>query len=138
MKTVIVVALSLVATAALAADAAKIDFTTVLNDQDGHPLEECIEPMANPPLAPVDKACTKKQDITLGIVSTRALLTPEQNLQPEDSQKRGQLALSVYRSAGAQLTAEEVALIKKRIAAVYGPLIVARAFPLLDPATAAK
>ena len=42
----------------------------------------------------------------------------------------------VYKSAAAELTVDEIKLIKDQVAKTWGPLIVARAFPLLDPATA--
>lgn len=65
----------------------------------------------------------------------RALSAPEQGLAPEESLKRGQLAFNVYTSKAAQLTVDELAMIKRLIAKAYGPIIVARAFPLLDPAS---
>lgn len=111
-------------TSAIAADIHKIDFTQVLIDQDGATMAECVDP----------PDCKAKRDITLGSVAMRSLAAPEQSITPEESLKRGQLALSVYKSPGAELTAEEIALIKKQVAKTYGPLVVARVFPMLDPA----
>jgi hypothetical protein len=59
---------------------------------------------------------------------------PVMNLPQDEALKRGQLALSVYKSDGAPLTAEEIALIKKQIAKFFGPIMVVKAFALLDPA----
>lgn len=118
--------------AAFAADSRKIDFTAILTDADNQPIYECANP--GPSIPANDPACKDKRPFTLGLAAERALIQPEQNLSPEDSLMRGQLALNVLNSSGAELKAEEIALIKKRIAALYGPLIVARAFPLLDPA----
>jgi hypothetical protein len=56
-------------------------------------------------------------------------------LADDEALKSGQLGLRVYKAESAQFTAAEIALIKKRVAAIYGPLVVARSFPLLDPAT---
>lgn len=109
----------------------KVDFQTVLTDQDGEPMTECIDD----PLPKGGEVCKVKRPVTLGTVSLRSLAAAEQGLAPDESLKRGQLAISVYKSAGAQLTAEETALIKKQISKFYSPLIVMRAFPLLDPAT---
>jgi hypothetical protein len=119
------------ASAAFAADVRKIDFTAVITDIDDAPLVECSDPATIPA---TDPACKAKKTVTLGLVAMRALITPEQGVSPEDNLMRGQLAISVAHSNGAELKAEEVALIKKRIGTVYGPLIVARTFPMLDPA----
>lgn len=115
----------------IAADGRKIDFTVVLTDADDQPIIECADPQNVDPSNP---ACKTKRPFTLGTAAERALVSPEQGITPEESLMRGQLGLSVMHSAGATLTAEEVALIKKRIAANYPPLVVARTFPLLDPA----
>jgi hypothetical protein len=132
MRTLPILLACLVATAAVAADnPRKIDFTTVLLDADEAPIQECTDPVS---LLPTDPACKSKRTITLGLVAERALVAPEQGLSPEDSLSRGVLALRVLHDNGAVLKVDELALIKKRIAAIYGPLIVARSFPLLDPA----
>ncbi len=107
-----------------AANSRQIDFTVVLLDQEGEPMSECADP----------PDCKAKRAFTLGMAASRALLAPEQNLAPEESLKRGQLALSLLKATAAELTAEEIALLKKQIAKAYGPLVVARSFPLLDPA----
>lgn len=107
----------------------KIDFTVNMVDQDGEVLMECAE---NPPPAKAEE-CKAKRPVTLGMVAMRAVAAQEQGLAPEESLKRGQLALSIYKSPAAQLTAEEVALIKKQVAKFYAPLLVVRAFAILDP-----
>jgi hypothetical protein len=121
------------AAAASAADAArKIDFTAPILDQDDMPMRECTEPAT---LAATDPGCKAARTVTLGALAMRALVAPEPGIAPEESLKRGQLALDVYRSAGAELTAEDIALIKRLINKVYPlPLVVVRTFPLLDPA----
>lgn len=128
----IIISLCVFAAAAAAAETSrKIDFSVAIIDQDGEPMLECTEPATLPA---VDPACKTRRAITLGVVAMRAVMTPEPNLAPEESLKRGQLALSIYKSTGAELTAEEIALIKRQLAKSYGPLVVARTFPLLDPA----
>jgi len=46
--------------------------------------------------------------------------------------------LKVYAGGEQSLTAEQIAEIKKSIGTVFNPLLVARCFPLLDPAVATK
>lgn len=108
----------------------KIDFTTVLLDQDDKPIVaiECAN-------ATTDAECKdKKQTIfTLGLVALRSLNLAEANLQPGESQRRGYLAVSIYKSAGAQLSSDEITLIKNQIAKMYAPIVVMRAFEILDP-----
>jgi hypothetical protein len=127
-----IIAACMISFSAIAADAPrKIDFTTVLMDQDNEPMQECLDPQS---AQASDQACKSKRPVTLGALAMRALAAPEQGLAAEESLKRGQLALMVYRSPGAELTAEEVSTIKKQMAKFYSPLVVARAFPILDPA----
>lgn len=124
--------LSLLAMPALAADdsARKIDFTQVLADQDSEVFLEC----ADNPLPRDDRDCKSRRPITLGMVTLRALSMPEQNLGADESLKRGALGLQLYRAKAATLTVEEISLVKKQISKMYGPLLVAITFPLLDPA----
>ena len=132
MKTLaVVIALSLTVPV-LAEEPHKINFTSVLTDQDDQAMTEC----ADNPAPKTDAECKVRHPVTLGMVVLRALVMPEQGLAPEESLKRGQLALSVYKAEAAVLTAEDTALIKKQMAKVYSPLITARAIPILDPATA--
>lgn len=115
---------------AIAEDARKIDFTAVLVDQDNEALKECADPDLK-----LDQPCKTFRPITLGMVAFRALVTPEAGISQDESFKRGQLGFALYKSTGQQLTAEETALLKRQIARSFGPLVVARAFPILDPAT---
>jgi hypothetical protein len=120
-------------TAAFAADEPrKINFTEVLTDQDGFVMTEC----ADIPAPKSEDVCKVHRPITLGMLAMRALAAPEQGIAADESLKRGQLAISVYKSEGAQLTVEEIALIKKQIAKFFGPLVVVKTFALLDPAQA--
>lgn len=119
-------------TSALAEEPRKINFTTVMLNQDDKPMLECVD---DPP-PKKDEACKVQQPVTLGMVVMRALVMPEQGLAPDVSLKRGQLALHVYKSEDAILTAEEITTIKTQMAKIYSPLVIARAFPILDPATA--
>ena len=104
-----------------------IDFTVVLKDLNG---EDIIERN----LAPDNTA--KSKPLTLGAVAANALLAQfedEKNLSGEEKVKRYGLAMRVVSSKDAALKAEEVAEIKKLVAKAYSPLIVGRAWGLLDP-----
>jgi hypothetical protein len=125
--------LLLLTTAASAADGRSINFATVITNEDGKPIIECTDP---PTVVSTDPACKSKRDVTLGILAFRALSFPEQGVSGEDNLLRGNLALRVYKAGELQLSVEEIALIKKRIGAVFTPVLIARCFPLLDPATA--
>lgn len=135
MRTIFLTACAaiFVTSSLIAADAVRqIDFTAVLTDPDDAPITVCADQVA-----PKDEAeCKTHRPVTLGFAAMKALVTPEQNATPETAFKRGQLALMVYKSSAAQLTVDELKMIKDAIAKTWGPLVVARAFPLLDPALA--
>jgi hypothetical protein len=133
MRSILISLFSLAATTALAADARSINFATVITNEDGKPYVECTDP---PTAESTDPACKAQHDLTLGIIAFRALSRPEQGVAAEDNLLRGNLALRVYKAGELSLSVEEIALIKKRIGVVFAPVVVARCFPLLDPATA--
>jgi hypothetical protein len=127
MRNILILAAALFSTSALAVD---VDFSAVITDQDGMPVIDC---------AGSPKDCEGKPPLTLGKVAMRALTASfedERALTGEEKLKRGDLALRAYKSERSmQMTAEEVALVKRLIAKGYGPLIVVRTWPLLDPAS---
>jgi|ERR1700726_2711394 len=116
---------------AFADDARKIDFTTVLLDQDDKPMTEC----ADDPLPKPGQDCVTHRPITLGMVALGALSQYEQGLAPEEAAKRGALGLELYKATAAALTPEDIVLLKKQIAKRYTPLLAIRAFRLIDPTT---
>jgi hypothetical protein len=116
-----------------AADGTKLDFSAVILDQDGKPFIECSDPQGIPV---TDAACKAHRSVTLGILAFRALIA-DKAVSPEDNALRGALALEVYRGGQVSLTVEQIAEIKKSIGSTFNPLVTARCFPLLDPATAA-
>ena len=115
---------------AFASDLA-IDFTQPIVDQDGRPLAVCLDPET---VSADSKECLRSVSVTLGFAAFRALTLREPNLAPDESYKRGALGLDIYQSRNAVLTAEQIALIKAQIAKAFTPLIVVRAFRMLDPA----
>lgn len=115
-----IVLLLLTTIAARAEEPRKIDFTTVLTDLDGKPIADKDAP-----------------PVTLGDVTANALFASYRDEQPsgQDKVKRWTLALRVHKAQAAELTADEIKLIKDLIGKGYGPLIVGQAWQILDPAS---
>jgi hypothetical protein len=107
------------------AGAADVDFSAVLTDPDGAPIIDCVS-----------ADCAGKPPLTLGRLALHVLTASfpdEQGLSGEEKFRRGLLAMRVYGGGKVVLNAEDTALIKRLIAKGYGPLVVLRAWPLLDP-----
>lgn len=132
MRRTFALMLALVSLPAFAAEDRLIDFTTVIKNQDGVALVECADL--------TDRECKQTRVVTLGSVAFSALTNvvrdpagrPE-TIPAEESVKRGQLGFRIYKSADAKLTAEDIALIKQQIGKMFNPMIVVRAFEVLDP-----
>lgn len=105
------------------------DFSTVLTDQSGAPLMVAMDKTGTP------------VPMTLGVAAEQALFASfpdETTLSDQEKFHRGTLGLKIGDAKGTvDLPAEDTALIKKLIAKAFGPLVVARAWPLLDPASTA-
>ena len=113
----------------------EVRFDKALRDMDGNELHDKV---------PSGEKNVLGQDImidgpvaTLGAVSVNALVATyqdEQRLSGEDKVKRWELAMRIKKlpSGAADLTAEEVALIKSLIAKAYGPIIVGQAWAMLE------
>lgn len=119
--TVSLILLLLVATSSVAAE---IDFTQDLYGIDGSRLQQQV--VKDGPLEP----------LTLGDVAVVALVSPsddERNLDPMKKFQRDRLARKIYKNSKAELSPEEVSLIKERIGKIYGPVQIGASWPLLDP-----
>lgn len=106
----------------------KIDFTQVLTDPDGKPFTECIK------LSEDKSKCVDEKELTLGWVAMQSLNVIEQGINYSDSNKRGTLALKVYKSAGMELSEDEITLIKNQMPKRYSPVVVAKAATILNSA----
>lgn len=77
-----------------------------------------------------------KENFTLGGACFNSLMAQfddEKGLTPEEKFKRGKLAEKIYSAKGeVEVSAEEVAEIKKLIGKAYGQLIVIRTWELLE------
>jgi len=114
----------LLAALSFTAEAREINFSAIVTDQDGAPILDCV-----------GAGCTGPP-LTLGSAAMRALVATfedDKNLPGEEKFKRGELALRVYKGGTVDLSAEDVALIKKQMAKGYGPIVVLRTWKLIDP-----
>jgi len=96
----------------------KIDFSSVIKDLDGDAVKD------------------GEKDATLGRVACAALLASyadEQNLPTEDKVKRFRLAEVTSKGGEQEIKIDDVALIKKLIGKAFAPLIVARAYDIIEP-----
>jgi hypothetical protein len=103
-----------------------IDFTVVLKDQDEVPMKDVMTMQANGGIDTI---------LTLGRAASHALNVQSQDegdLSGEEKFNRGMLAFKIRDNANCELKAEEVVLIKKQLAKLYSPIVIYRAFPLLD------
>lgn len=74
--------------------------------------------------------------MTLRFVSTEALgvmLRGEESESQEVKLKRGKLIERICLEEECEMSIEEVALVKERIAKIYGPLVVVAVEKILDP-----
>lgn len=82
-----------------------------------------------------------EKPLTLQRVSINALMTPmedEKNLSGEEKFARYKLASRINASSIVEVTAEEIAMLKKLIGNVYAPIIVGPAFEALETELAAN
>lgn len=98
----------------------QIDFAAELNDLDGNPIKADGE-----------------KNATLSSIACTALLAvyaDEQNLAPSEKVNRFQLALVATKGGMQDMKVEDVAMLKRLIGKAFGPLIVGRAYDILEPA----
>jgi hypothetical protein len=118
--------LSILFTAALTAAAGAADFKAPILNLDGSRISTVPGDEKSPPL-------------TLGKVCEDALIATLPNDNPDVGEKGRRFFLALKIHAGtAELTADEVTLVKKVVGLAYGPLVVGRAIELLDPAAVPK
>jgi hypothetical protein len=99
----------------------KIDFSSAIKDFDGDAVKD------------------GDKDATLGRVACTALLASyadEQNLPAEDKVKRFRLAEIAAKDGAQEMKVDDVALMKKLIGKAFAPLIVGRAFDIIEPPSA--
>lgn len=96
----------------------KLDMTQQLVGLDGQGLEANGEPIT------LRRVCCQ---------ALTAVFPDEQNLEGEAKVKRYELARRIYGDDAVELPAEDVVMLKRLVAKMYGPLIVGQAWRMLDP-----
>jgi len=102
----------------------EIDFSVVLKDIKGAPLHEAQEPGGKP------------EDLTLGAAAVGAMLAQEQNCEGKEKFLRWDLARKIQEGLDAgvlvDLTAADVAKVRKQIGKLFAPVVVGGAWSILD------
>jgi len=74
-------------------------------------------------------------DLTLATVCSRSLIASDTPKNAEEKFRRGRLAIKISDSkVPLDLKVEDISLIKEVVSEIWSPLVIARAFPLLDEA----
>ena len=114
----------------------RIDVTQQIMKLDGTPMitgkricQVCGQVVSEP------------EPMTIRLAATRALTAifpDEQSLSGDRKVARFHLALKVTDENEPDLKAEDIVLIKKLVGKMYGPIVVARVWAVLDPLEEAK
>ena len=111
-----------------------INFNSTLRDLDGNPM---TYPMSE------DKADKRAKELTLSDVAVIALTTPiddDRSITGDKKFELGLLAQKIYHNKNAELTIDELEIIKTRIGKCpsFSSILVMEAWKLLDPALLKK
>lgn len=115
-------------TALMAASAAageKIDMNAKLLNIDG----------SNIPISPTDPTALTLRKACVDALGAMGL--PGDNPDAVEKGKRFWLMLKIQHQKG-DLTVDDISLVKKMIGMAYGPIVMGRAYELLDPASVPK
>lgn len=102
----------------------KIDMTKAIKNLEGDNLN-------NP-----ESKLKEKEPLMMRIVCVNSLLTQTQddkNIDGNEKAKRFELAMRIYTEKEIDLNVDELKLIKDLIGKIYPPLVVGRAYQILDP-----
>ena len=107
----------------------KIDVTQNLKQLDGSPLTQATA------RCPECGQTTESRILILRRVVVDALMAQRQDQELSGGQKvrRYAIATQIHNEDAPDLKVEDVALIKKLVGEVYGPLVVGQAWAMLDP-----
>ena len=109
-----------------------VDLSVVLKDDNDQPAQDQLAPLT-------DAKCGDKTGfkcLTLGAAAFHALVFnfPDENtIDGEAKFKRGLLAAKIKGKDNLDLSAEDIATIKRVIGKLYGAWIVTQSWQLLDP-----
>lgn len=110
----------------LCSPACAVDFSTVITDLNGLPMND---------------GSPEKKVFTLGDAAVQALVTPypdEPNVSATEKFRRAELASRIKNKPDTLMSVGETDLVKQLIGKAYSPIVVFRAWPLLDPSTSPK
>lgn len=110
----------------------KILVTSVLHDLEGVPLRDAAVTDTG------GKVLRPERDFTLRKACTEALQASNLTGDSPDGEERArrfQLCIKIMSSDEPDLTAEEIAKLKKLIGLAFGALVVGRTYALLDPSS---
>lgn len=99
----------------------KIDFSAILLNLQDEPL-----------MQPVAKEGEEAQPATLSWIASEALLRATEDKDGQKKYKLYALAMKVGGGDEVELKAEDITLIKQKIGEQFAPLVVGRAFDLLE------
>lgn len=108
----------------------QIDFSAPILDDRGNVVMDETQRPVDPATRQPDMKATVPA-LTLGLLASHVLFSPEQGLSAEDSWKRGSLGMRLRDGGKIALQAADVDLIKRLVAKAYSPLIVFRVWALL-------
>ncbi len=98
----------------------KVDFSSIILDMEKNPVKE------------------GDKDVTLGMVACQALLATypnETDISGDEKVRRFRLAEVAVAGGAQDVKIEDVTMLKKLIALAYAPLVVGRAYDIIDPPT---
>ena len=108
----------------------KIDVTQNLKQLDGTPLAQASA------RCPECGQATEARTFTLRLVAVDALMMQRrgEELGGDEKVRRYALAMQIHSEDEPDLKVEDVALIKKLVGELYGPLVVGQVWAMLDSA----
>jgi len=108
----------------------KVPVTSVLYDIEGIPLRDAAV------ISSTGAILRPERDFTLRKACTEALQTnglAGDTLDGEERYRRYQLAIKIMSEDTPNLSAEEIAKLKRVIGLAFGAIVVGRAYEILDP-----
>lgn len=107
-----------------------VDMTTVLTDENHHPIKDQFD------RTDADPSCAKCHDLTLGMAVAHSLFFiggDEKDVTPEQKWSWAAFADKVREDSAAQITNGQGDLIYRRLGRLYNGVVLLRAMPLIDP-----
>jgi hypothetical protein len=107
-----------------------VDMTTVLTDENHHPIKDQLDRTDS------DPSCSKCHDLTLGKAVAHALFFvggDEKDVTPEQKWAWAAFADKIRDEKTASINNSQGDLIYKRLGKLYNGVVLMRAMPLIDP-----